>query len=56
MKERPLTTQEIFDLTTRLIGHCDDSDQLRYIVRYTRSRLSALSKRRRLEEISKQGG
>lgn len=44
-KERSLTTKELFDLTTLLIGHCNDEEQLLYIIAYTKRRLRAVSSR-----------
>lgn len=41
--ERSLTTEELFGLTTKLIGHCDDKEQLKYIINYTKLRLKALT-------------
>lgn len=43
--ERSLTTDEIFDLTTKYLGHCNDEEQLLYIIRYAEARIAALKNR-----------
>lgn len=45
MKERTLDVAEIFELTTAHIGHCNNIEQLEYIVMYTKARIKALKAR-----------
>jgi hypothetical protein len=40
-----MTEAELFELTTRHIGHCDDLEQLQYIIQYTQARIDALEGR-----------
>lgn len=40
---RELTTEELFELTTEWIGHCDNIEQLSYIERFTQTRIKFLS-------------
>ena len=46
MKVGPLSTDALFDLTGK-IGHVDDIDQLKHIVRYTEARIKEVRRQRR---------
>lgn len=42
-KKEKLTTEELFSLTTAVVGHMTDMDQLQYIVRFTKKRIFFLA-------------
>lgn len=44
MKVKKLTVDELFDLTTGIIGHCNNVDQLKYIIKFTEARIRELER------------
>ena len=52
MKPGPLSHVAMFDLTSGLIGHIDDEEQLEYIIYFTSERLKLV---KRLNESKKKG-
>ena len=49
LKEKSLTTGELFSITAKQIGHCNDEKQLKYIIRFTQARLESLKARKTSE-------
>jgi hypothetical protein len=51
MREKKLTSSELFELTTGPIGHCNNIEQLEFIIRFSEKRIEHL--RRRQEKLEK---
>jgi hypothetical protein len=50
MEEKAFSTEELYDLTAAKLGHCNDVEQLEFVIRYIQYRIGELKRRSEKEK------